>query len=308
MYNKEIKMRYIDEFYQQGTAYADNYLENLFSKVGKIEEMYGKDLCNFSYYEVVGLMKMMQSSSIRGVVQRKTIFSNYVKWCLAQGLVEDGQNHFEEITRNSYADFVNELRSKNYFVSIDRMNKWLNACMNASDELMLLGAFEGLDSVEMNDLASLRIEDVDIENRIVHTASGRNVKVSQRLIEIIIEANAETSIAHSTENEVIKKRKLTCDGTVLKRSGRGGMDTEERKRYWLARRYARLMVVLGETNFPRKKIAYSGLVWYINTRAEELGISAKEFCQNYGKEIEEKFGSLDYQTTFFFEQYNEYLI
>jgi len=309
MYNSEIKTRFIEER-EQDIKINPGYLTKLFKKTAILERHLNKDLCNFNYYDILDLIKGLHCTSIRVVAQYKSTFSTYVGWCLHQGLVVDGQNHFEELVPDVYSQCINQLIASNFFVTEERMQEWLEDLLNASDQMILLGLFEGLDSVEMSDLANLKMSDVDVENRIVHTASGRNVKISNQLLEYILEADEELILTFKRK-ERFARTKLQEDGTILKRTARGGLkQTEEQKRMWLSIRYTKMMrQCVGESNFPRKKIAYSGMVNYINKRCEETGLTAFEFVKTpeYEAELKNQFGSMDL-SGFFFREYGEYLV
>ena len=63
MYNAEVKFRFIEEK-EAETTLPNNYLNRLFNRTEIYEDQLGKDVCNFTFNEIVDMYKSMRIFSL----------------------------------------------------------------------------------------------------------------------------------------------------------------------------------------------------------------------------------------------------
>lgn len=188
MYREEYKRRFIDERSEE-VILPMNYLNVQFEKVSEMESKLNKDVCNFTYYEILEYYKLLNRTSINSLRVLNSQFSIYTQWCLQQNLVVDSQNHFLEIRTEDYAKCVTKVLFNKKIVSKDVVLQWVDELENAKDRFILLGLFEGIKGKEFCELANLRPE--DINGNIATLCTEREVIISDKLRSIIDDCISE---------------------------------------------------------------------------------------------------------------------
>ena len=88
MFNKEIKERYV-EYKNDAIIIGEVFPINLFNKVAPFEEKLNKDVCNFTYYEIVDMYKTINVQAINYLYIINNSLSLYTQWCIGENLVND---------------------------------------------------------------------------------------------------------------------------------------------------------------------------------------------------------------------------
>ena len=287
-YNDGIKKEYINERIK-GVSYNDFFLKGKFMQSAPFEKSLGKDICNFNYYEISDMYKMLNAKSLKVLNVTNSVYSTYTAWCISNGLVEDGQNHFKELSTNDFKLCLSEARRKRSRIDREELMKLIQELPNAKDKYIILGLFEIGKANDFEVLKKAKFSDVDISNNILEY-DGREILISNELIKIILDCKEESYYIA-----------LKGDGinTPLKDTGRifkDHMNTkDEVSDYQLGRRaythMRRCMDYLGLLNvISPSDIATSGIIHFIKIKATEKGIESVEYINKYKSEIENQFG------------------
>lgn len=192
MYNQELKERYLSEKENQIQSTISN-LRYQFEKTEKFEEMNGKDLCNWTTEEIIEYYKYSNYTSINTLTVHNSYFSLYTQWCLQNSLVNDHQNHFNEIDIKVMNACINPIVTKDYVITRDMLIDKLKLVENPSDRFIILGAFEGISSNDKNykEFRSAKISDVDpvlMKIRLYGEYGERTINISKDLVNIAYES------------------------------------------------------------------------------------------------------------------------
>lgn len=290
MYNEEYKRRFIEERKEE-VVLPNNYLERQFNYVTETEEKLGKDISNFSFYEILEYYKMLNLSSTEVLEVMNSQFSNYTQWCLQQNLVKDGQNHFLEFKIEDFLKCVNKIVFNAKIIDYHTVLEWVEQLSNPRDQFILLGLFEGIKGKDFCELAKLRPEDVDTKNNVLSLCTGRQVKVSNKLINIIGNCITEKNY-YSVTGKNVKVMPLVNRGYVIKDYPNIKDDVSD---FQNGRRIynslQRIVGYFGASVVTANAIVESGKIYAIKQRAKELKMDCKEFIYSeYIREIEDKFG------------------
>lgn len=303
MYNEELKNSFIDN----GLSHLNtprSISVNNFNLTEDMEMLLGKDLSSFTYNEIISLLKTLALDSIDRCEQLKSLYRRYTAWCITQGLVEDGQNHFEEITLDDIRGCLNTVMINKKILDYKTLIQWTNAVINASDAFILLCLFEGVSETNIIAIRDLKESDVNFKDKTV-TFNGRTVAVSQKLLSTIEETINEQYLERKDGREFI----LEPDGTIIKSYRRinGIHQTPEQKRSWLAQRTNNLLHDLSGNLITTKDVVKSGQIYYITQRSQELGISSIEYLTKYPDEVNERCNQKDAARKFLRNHFKEYL-
>lgn len=182
MYNQERKERFIAE----NNNFTDKELYDkrarfLFSRTEESETRLAKDACDFSHNEILDYYKTLATPSLDTLVVTNNILNTYSSWCLKNKYIVDGLNHYAEMSMELLNTCVNFGQQRELFVSRADLLKAIGGFLNAYEQVVVLGLYEGLDLV---DLRELTLEDVDLANCTVNL-HDRVLTISKELIHYI---------------------------------------------------------------------------------------------------------------------------
>ena len=95
MYNKDQKVR----FMETGSNVVQTTMTRIFNLAEMLETLYGKDMYNFTEEQGIELLKTFRSESLESLGVLMSNIISYVDWSIENNLVDDGINHFREITK-----------------------------------------------------------------------------------------------------------------------------------------------------------------------------------------------------------------
>jgi hypothetical protein len=305
LYNKELKLQFIKEKNQEAVL-PNNYLERQFYKASSMERELDKDVSNFTVYEIIEYYKLLNLNVLESLIVMNSEFSMYTQWCLQKSLVSDNQNHFLEVTNDVLLVCLNKAVFNMKIISRETVLKWVEQLPNPKDQFVLLGLFEGLKGKDFCELARLRLEDID--DNIAHLCTGRSIKLSDELIEIIEDCIKEDMYYSITGSEK-KVTKLLDNGYIIKDYPNARMDVSDfqigRKIYNGITRTLNYFDAL--KYMSANSISESGKLHMIKERARELGMTNKDYIfSNYMSEVENKFDS-NIVKSLFWKKYEDFL-
>lgn len=306
MYNEEIKLRFISERNDEITT-SSNYLNCLFEKASEIEEKLNKDLCNFTFYDITEFYKLLNISSVLSLTVMNSHYSLYTQWCMQQNLVRDGQNHYLEMRTEDYVNCINKGKLDMQILPKEVIYNWVDQLNNPKDQFILLGLFEGIRGKDFCELANLRPE--DIKGNTAHLCTGREVNISNKLLNII-EDCIETKTYTSMTGKEVKIMPLVDDGYIIKgypntKSSAFGMRGGRIIKNSVQRiaQYFGVFPVVSANN-----IVESGKINTIKEYAKEKGMNCIDYIySSYINEIEDKYNCTIVKKSYILK-YRDYLL
>lgn len=311
MFNKELKDRYITEK-RACTTIADYYFDSLFKKTELFETELNKDASCFTAYEIINMYKTLSITSLDMISAMNSNLSMYTQWCIQESLVPDSQNHYLEITREMMPTLLNKAVIDKKIVDRETILDWCRQMPNPSDSFCLLALFEGLKGSGYSEISNAKIDNFIQEDEVDYYVinEDRKIKVSKTLIEYAKLSN-ETFEYHSITRDMSKRTELVENGKILK--DQPNIRAEET--YAILRRrvqskLTRIFDYLGVLNWMNgNDVRMSGIIYMINQRIEELGITGRDYV--YSKSgITEIKNQYDFNVipSIFYDKYNQYLV
>ncbi len=288
MYNEDRKVRFIKER-EEEVILPEGFLERHLNRVSEMENRLGKDLCDFTFYDITEYYKMLNLSSFESISVLNSQFSMYTFWCLEQNLVKDGQNHFQELNTNDFYNCINKVIATAKIITRGVVLEWIEQLPNPKDQFILLGLFEGIKGKDFCELIKLRPEDVN--GNVLSLCTGRKIEVSNKLISIIEDCKEENKYYSITGNNV-KVSRLVNRGYIIKDYPNIKEDVsafQDGRRIY--NNIKRILCYFGV--YPlmtANTIAESGKIHEIKKRAKELNINCNDFVYSeHIQEIEQKY-------------------
>ena len=335
MFNEELKRRYIEEKNENVTV-PSNYLERQFTKVEKVEEELGKDVHDFTVYEIIEYYKTMNIVSLESLAVLNSHFSMYTQWCLQENIVKDNQNHFLEIDLEQLKGCLNTAILEKKIVDRKQVIDWCEQLPNPKDQVIMLGLFEGIKGGNFSEFVNLKPSNVSessdiilltdtLEKKYKNTnldkdnekqmyeyevikETYREITVSKQLIKYIKNSIEETTY-YSCKDLCVKTMPLIDKGCVIKYYPNTTDDTSYfQKGRIIYNCISRSLKYVGALQYmSANSLAESGKINMIKERSKELGMTARDYIySNYIEEVEHQYGCKIVKSTFWLK-YADYL-
>ena len=193
MYNEKVKLEYI-EIANERNATSSVILNRYFNKTAYYENLWSKDLCNWNISEIMLYYQSLFCRTGETLCNINSQFKMYTQYCMGQGLVIDGMNHFSELDETTIFDkCVNTAAFENSIITRDEllyrlkeMKKLEGVFYNPVNAMLVLALFEGISGDAKVEIENLKVE--DLEGDIIHLCTGRKFKISKELIKYMEEA------------------------------------------------------------------------------------------------------------------------
>ena len=311
MYNKQQKERYL-LFREKKSTDVIPLIKSIFKKIGGIEKIYEKDVGDFNREQIEDLLYYLGLGTVSSIAFVYYCLTDYVDWCISEGLIKDGMNHLRDIEYNSLGNYINKnIASSKLLTREDVLNQLL-VLNNPRDKLFLLSAFEFGVGAGYEDFLDMEMGDVEKENHILHLKT-RNVIVSNEWISVAEEASETYEIVtnvHDFNHPLVRKIKLEHTNKLFKNTVLTSLNSDDKM--FVQKRMFRIFNSIKKTlglssNIKVQSIINSGRIHYINVKAKELNVSGSYFVKSRRKEIENQFSILC-NPVIFLREYGNYLV
>lgn len=304
LYNPERKKRFLKIQRELMSESSIKTIEANLRTVSKEEKRLEKDICDFSFKEIIDIYKRSNAKSINGLLTKHSIFASYCNWALAQDLVKDGQNHFNEIDKKMIqALCVNKNAFNMGIVTRDQVSSWANKLTTARDKYVLLALFEIGKGKRFSTITEPKPSDLKDDGLMVN---GKVLKISDQLRNAILEAIKEKSFLPKNSSRT-NPIPLMDVGTIFKYYPNTSNFAPERKARAVYSRVTRIFAELDVKGLSADSIVSSGMVHMINTRVKELDVSLDEYFSNFFYEVTYQYGYKDKRKYSFKDTYKDFL-
>ena len=266
VYNQKDKEWFLSEINLE--QYPERWWERVFEKSRLLESKYDKDLYGFATIQIQEFYKLL-NLSLESLIVLNANLVKYGNWALANNLLADGQNHFTEFDTKLLNRCVSKAALFQSVLTLDKFKDMLRKLDNYQDKFIYYCLFEGIKGQEFSDVTNLKLEDIDQDSKTVKLYSNRTIKVPQDFIDISIEADRET-LYYST----IRTIRLVPSEYIYK--SKEGVTVDDRARS-IRRVFNR---GVESKRISANNVFQSGLIYYLNKRAEELDTTVRDILCN----------------------------
>lgn len=272
VYAPETKERFINSI--ELGKYPPRWWERVFEKSYIFESAKQKDLFAFTVPEILEFYKFLDIGTLNPLIIYNVNLTLYAQWALNENLISDGQNHFDVIDYELLSTCINKAKlSKSVLSYDDFMDLIDHKILNAQDAFIFICLFEGIKGKDYKEIVEMKLSDIDMDNKCVQLSTGRNVIVTDKFIEIAIKADNQVEYVSTSNNNFIIK--LVPSLRIYKEKSNSSNKDINRSVYAAIVRNIDTIKDLYNV-ITAKSIKDSGLIYYINKRADKLGISAEE--------------------------------
>lgn len=290
VYNEEFKKRYIEENEYRNMNLAE-YLQGKFSLSGPLEEELRKDLYDFTVSEIMEFYKSLSSPSLETLMNINAQLILYTRYALANHLVKDSQNHYEEIDEVMLRECVNIGLLKAKVFTREQIMGLCDQLKNPCEQFVVLALFEGICGRNYADLANLKKENF-VGNE-VYLPSGKHLFVSDRLVHYMNHSVSEYKYVSYGDGR--EKNFQPNDDHVLKLFMNAKSDAAERYRGKILSKIHRISIYYDIPSLTPKTILESGRIDMIQEiMIADNSFDVEETIIRHKDEIEYRYGNFSY--------------
>ena len=293
MFNDEQKWRYIIKKESEVTL-APGFLQNLFVKAAPFEEMYDKDLCEWTLTEILEFYKFLDLYSLESVALLNSNYALYTSWALTETLVPDGQNHFLEVDNDAMLGCLNTSLLEKTIITREELEERADTLINYTDRFVFYALFEGLYGKYFEEIINAKLSDIrvgseSLSGAVINLSTGRFLAISPKLREVAEMADAEEGYQSFIKEGRFSKYR-TGDDCIFKvgiNRNQNDANDVKNKAQVLLRRYVKCVDYLGlSKQMTTKRLAMSGKIDYIKRIMEREGLPLEETLRKHREEID----------------------
>lgn len=177
MYNEQVKSQYLEE--KRVSAKISNNLVDVFKLSERKETELDKDICEWNSREILDFYRYYSTPYINSLIKIHNDLRNYTVWCIMNGLVRDGQNHYDEINSERLCECIDFEKLRKFVISREELLKIINPLPMVVDKFIFLALFEG---VPLTDGCLIKLKMSDLCGNKLFLANGDYRDVSDELV------------------------------------------------------------------------------------------------------------------------------
>lgn len=300
-YNKSIKERFLNIL--EVEKYPPGWWERVFDKSYVFEELYKRDLYDFSTSNLIDFFKYLDLANINNLIVYKLNLTKYAEWAVSENLVADNQIHFNELTMEILNSCISKARIGNAIISYEKLKNI--SFVNKQDKFVFWSIFEGIKGKDYEEIINMKIEDIDGSAHTVSLCTGRTIKVSPEFIDAAQGAWNETEYITLKDADIVLP--LFGDYVFKEKRMSRGIDKPRSVYNTIVRNINYFPELSGDVT--ARSIRDSGLIHYLNDRADNYEMSVAELFYDlpHCKDIVDKYGFNILTRKKWMMMYEEYL-
>lgn len=292
MYNEEFKMQYLKD--DSSNKNLTTFMPKIFDTIGKFEEEYNKDLCNFNIEEIENFFTGLSTSSINRCLNIRSQFIKYCVYCEERNMIDDHQIHWEEADRQFIINCINYGKRLEELVTRDDLLKLLNRLENGRDKFIPLAIFEGICGNRYRDFVDLTLNSfVENKGNYIIKLKDKEKEVSKQLYYYAEEA-ATTYVLYSEKFPNGRRVFAEDDNRVIKINKNSNLDFRFEELAYLHRISNILSSIKSKTGkgfITQSALVNSGRLYYINTH-KSINTSIFDYISQNRKLLSDLFGRI----------------
>lgn len=154
-YNNFYKLSFIDSV---ESDYERKIYKSLFNKSKRSEELFDKDLYNFTDSEIEAFLYSVNTSSRNTLITYVNVARKYVDFAIENGDRISNINLFKTFTYDTMHNYLQAYKSK-YLSEVD-FNINVDMLYNHCDRAIILSIYHGMGGFEYQEITNLTIDDV----------------------------------------------------------------------------------------------------------------------------------------------------
>lgn len=288
MYNIDQKKWFLEEMEKDGVFELPTIelIERIFVSAEHEENVFGKDVAEFTNEEVIDLLKSLNSTSRDRLIINSWYLEKYYDWCLNKGLVNNINNPFDRRVINVIIkDIIPDDVVKSKIITPNEFKEYISLEPDYVNKFILICPFYGIKGEEFNEIVNLKMTDLNENDKTVKLVTGKVVEVDDYFINHMKLAYNTKEYNRPYNGRNINQITYVQNGYVVrpcKSSTTKNLDEPVAYKFILCR-VRETKKNIGNQEFTIANIFRSGLIRYLINKFDERGISFKSIVLNNDK-------------------------
>lgn len=266
LFNSEIKMRYLDSFDEEKTAYITSFM---FKKAKGTEVVLKKDIYDMNKFELEEVVRSLSAATEYSAYIKTVQLEQYIDWAINNGYVSSNINPLSHIDKKAWsASFV--ARYKQQAFTRKDILKMSEELYNWVDKAVLLAIFEGIGGKGHAELLNLTRRDlITTEDKFFAKLKNKGdqeriIEISETLYDLLIRTDQEDEYYNKNgkaegQDRYIKSQLLDSP-YIFKKTTKGKQDNPLNANY-IFRKLKIYKEVFGMPYLNSKHIEQSGWMY-----------------------------------------------
>jgi hypothetical protein len=307
MYNEVIKVQWIKEYLLYSNI-ASSAVYSTFGSSEKLEELFKKDICNFTKPEIEDLYKSIMAKSKERISVMNSVLKEYKSWCIQtdNGICYDKTPYFDILTMDDFKRYISRNILENKYIGEETLISYLKEIDNPCDKLLLKLLYHGVKGKQLIEIINFSINQVD--GNVLHLCTGRDVTVDDETIQLINESL--NTYEYYSYGDKPRKWELIGDDVF---KGTKGVRSDSMASIY--HRYTSKMVrfqnMFDNPELAMNRISISGMLNTLIKNAKQRNIQLDSFIKSKDAEpilAQYEFNRYPTKVLTIFEEYIDYLI
>jgi integrase len=158
----------------------------LFRNTEEFETLYGKDLYDFDYEELSGLLKSFKATTLRSLQNQVSMIDRYTEFAKKQREFLLKENYAKGfVNKEILNDLLDKEAEENMILNRDTIMEMALSSDNAQDGVLLGLLFDGVSHKnEFEELTTLTIDKIDFDKKLINL-DGRTIPISPETKKLI---------------------------------------------------------------------------------------------------------------------------
>lgn len=279
---KQRKEWFLDEMSK--TTYEDKtiaFIRATFNSLEFEEEVFDKDVSEFSDAEAIDYLKSLNSTSRISLTNKAWYISKYHEWCYNKGLITNINDPFDSRVIDR---IVNEIVSSDIIeqkiIKEDYFKECVETLQDNIDKFILICLYYGVRDDEYVSMRNLKMTDLDEVNKKITLISGRELHVNDYFIEHMKNAyNTEIYIQKEGAQSRNPRQSVYVKNDYIIRSTASVIKENDQnpvKEGFITRRLVDIRKTINDDSFYIRNISKNGMINYIKQKYAEDNISLSD--------------------------------
>lgn len=284
-YNGEVKVRYLESFDEEKTAYITSFM---YKGMKDTEQALGKDVYEMSRNELAEVLKALAASTEDSAYIKAVQLEQYIDWAIENGYTDSNLNPLSNVNKREWAaPFVAKYKQLAF-----TRNDILEMCAklyNYGDKAVLLAIFEGVSGEGYSEILNLQTKDLKEKDgkyfANLHDKDGseRTIEISEELFTFLHKTDEEEFYYNkngTAEGDRYSKSELQESDKIFKKTTKGKQGGELNL-FYVNRKFQIYKDIFGMRFLRAKNVENSGMMHMANEFYQQHG----ELTTDHIKEI-----------------------
>ena len=282
MYTSEHEIEEFIKEYRRSKVIIETTTRATLNRAVGFEHKFNKPFYQFTTEEALEMYQSAHAISVVSLQNSNLVLKHAARW-FAYQYNKKVSDTYETMTKDQLSTVVDTEKQRSMILSREDVDNIQGNLLNAIDRAIVEMLFQGVGGDSLKELTFMDASNVDRVNCTLYFRTGKNIKVTDSICDMLDEAFAEDELASFGSTYRISKvagnglYKVRCNALSDNADYNDAQSVERRYRF-IQRRLLLISNDIG-VRLTSGGLQSSGLLWHLQRGVEETGLSFREFVK-----------------------------